>query len=261
MVARFTFVLVLALVLTPARAVTPKQTAAFGIALDATPQSVAAFLASNYKPCSIARSVYRQSPGATAREIAALAINPGLADGDPGSQNQCNYSPAGDDVIDAIDARFAHPDVDRKQPLHWLEVHRVYPDAIYARPPRFRMSFDELRSELLRTSASRSTNDGALPSVAANLAASLGVDKNIKREDYRVRYLWAAEGQLAKAAHEDSACECAGRYVKAVIEISRSPSTLPRNKFYVLSVNLLIEDPELRKRQAAWDAQWQQRKR
>jgi len=48
--------------------------------------------------------------------------------------------------------------------------------------------------------------------------------------------------------------------VKAVIEISRSPSTIPKNKFYVLSVALFVEDTELRARQNAWNAQWQTRK-
>ena len=44
--------------------------------------------------------------------------------------------------------------------------------------------------------------------------------------------------------------------MKAIIEISRSPVTIPKNKFYVLSVTILVEDTELRARQDAWNAQW-----
>jgi hypothetical protein len=262
MIARCTLGLVLAMVVAPIHAGAPKQTAAFGIALESTPQSVAALLAATYKPCGPVRSVYRHNPGAGGPAIAALGINPGLTAGDPVFQQPCSYSPAGDDLIDAIDARFAHPDVDGKQGLYWLEAYRGYPDAVHARPPRLRMSFDELRSELFRTYGKPiDERRERYTSAAANLATSLGIDKNVKREDYRVRYLWAADGRLADAAHDDSPCECTGPYVRAVIEISRSPSTLPKNKFYVLSVTLLVEDPELRRRQATWDAQGHLQKR
>jgi hypothetical protein len=124
-----------------------------------------------------------------------------------------------------------------------------------------RNSFDELRAELLRTYG-RPIDERRerVASSAANLAASLGIGDDVAREDYLVRYLWAAKGRLAKTEHEDAACDCGGPYVKAIIEISRSPSTVPRNKYYVLSVILRVEDPDLRIRQDAWNAQWQQRK-
>lgn len=253
--------LVVALCFTRADAEPPKQTAAFGIALDATPQVVAPLLAARYQSCRVARSFYRVRPGTTDKQIAALAINPGLASHDPGTLSLCTHSPAGDGVTDAIDARFAHPEVGRNQPLYSLEVMRVYPDAVYAQPPRFRMSFDELRRELLRTYG-KPTDERRerIASYAANQMKSLGIDKNVKREDYVVRYLWAKAGRLTDAGYEDNPCECTGRYVKAVIEISRSPSTTPRNTFYALSVKLLVEDPDLRGLQDAWNARQQQPK-
>jgi hypothetical protein len=67
-------------------------------------------------------------------------------------------------------------------------------------------------------------------------------------------------GHLPDVENQDATCDCGGRYVKAVIEISRSPSTIPKNKFYVLSVALFVDDPELRARQDVWNAQWQARK-
>lgn len=197
----------------------------------------------------------------TGKQIAALAINPGLASHDPGTLSLCTHSPAGQDLTDAIDVRFAHPEVDRNQPVYSLEALRVYPDAVYAQPPRFRMSFDELSRELVRTYGKPiDERRERIASYAANQMKSLGIDKNVKREDYVVRYLWAKAGRLTDAGYEDAACECTGRYVKAVIEISRSPSTIPRNTFYVLSVKLLVEDPDLRGRQDAWNARHQQPK-
>jgi hypothetical protein len=260
-IVKIIVVLVGALGLPPAEAAPPKQTGAFGVALDATPDFVRTFLAASYRPCSIARSVYRKRPEETAPPTAALAINPGLAEHDPDPLGPCKYSPAGDGLTDAIDARFAHPEVDGSQRLYFLEAFRVYPDVVYSEPPRVRTSFDDVRNELFRTYGKPiEERRERIASSAANFAKSLGVAKSVKREDYRVRYLWAAEGRLPDVEHEDAGCDCAGRYAKAVIEISRSPSTMPANKFYALSVRLIIEDPDLRRRQAAWNGQWQQQR-
>jgi hypothetical protein len=259
---RVIVVLLGALAIARANADAPRQMAAFGIALDATPDSVKASLAARYKPCRVVSSVYRHRAGVAESPIAAVEINPGVAQNDPGSLDLCAYSPSGDGVTDAIDARFTHPDVDHNQPLYSLEVFRAYPDVVYIEPPRVRVSFDDVRSELFRTYGKPiDQRRERIISSAANRATSLGIYKNAKREDYVVRYLWASEGRLPDVEHDDFGCDCTERYVKAIIEISQSPLTIPKNKFYALSVKLVVEDPDLRTRQAAWNAQWRQDKK
>jgi len=244
-----------------ARAAAPKQVSAFGIDLGMTPQTVASTLAERYQVCNVVKSIYHASEGDTAEHIAALEINPGLTFNDIGAPDVCSYSPAGDGITDSIEARFLHPAIERDQAVYSIEAKRVYPDVVYSPLPRLRNSFDELRSELFKTYG-RPIDERRerVASSAANLAASLGIGQNVKREDFLVRYLWAQKGRLTEVENEDTSCVCTGRYVKAVIEISRSPSTIPKNKFYVLSVALFVEDTELRARQNAWNAQWQTRK-
>jgi hypothetical protein len=245
-----------------ARAAAPKQVEAFGIELGASPQWVASSLADRFRPCSIVRSIYHESPGQTAQHIAGLDINPGLTFNDIGAPDVCSYSLAGDGITDSIETRFAHPDIDRNQALYSIQAQRVYPDVVYSVTPRLRNSFDELRAELFRMYG-RPIDERRerIASSAANLAASLGIGQNVKREDYLVRYLWAQRGRLPDIENQDAGCDCGGRHVKAMIEISRSPSTIPWNKFYVLSVVLFVEDPELRARQDVWNAQWQAQKK
>ena len=240
-----------------AHAAPPKQVSAFGVELGATPQSVASVLAERYRVCSVAQSVYHELPGESVQRIAGLDINPGLTFNDIGAPDICAYSPAGDGVTDSIETRFAHPAVDRNQSLYSIEATRVHPDVVYAPLPRLRNSFEQLRAELFRTYG-RPIDEKRerVASSAANLAASLGIGQNVKREDYLVRYLWAAKGRLPTVENQDATCDCVGRYVKAVIEISRSPHTIPKNTFYVLRVVLFVEDPELRARQDDWNAQW-----
>jgi len=254
--ARFAIAIAGVLACASGFAATPRQTAAFGIALDATPDSVKSFLARRYAPCNVARSVYRNHPSGAAPQTAELAINAGLAAHDPASLSPCTYSPAGEGMTDSVEARFTHPDVDPQQPLYWLQVFRAYPDVAHATPPRIRTSFDDVRNELFRTYGKPSDERRErIVSYAASTETSLGVAKKIKRDDYLVRYLWSAKGRLTGADPEAAACDCADRYVEAVIEISRSPATTPPNKLYALSLRLLVEDPALRHRQDAWDAQ------
>jgi hypothetical protein len=243
-------------------AAAPTHPAAFGLELGASPGFVKTALEERYQACTVVRSIYHEVPGESAPQTAALAINPGLSFNDIGAPDVCAYSPAGSGITDAVDARFVHPDLDRNQPLYSVEVQRLYPDIVYGQPPRLRNSFDALRAELFRTYG-RPVDERRekVASSAANLAASLGIAHDVKREDYVVRYLWAARGRLAKDEYERAACDCEGPYVKAAIEISRSPSTIPKNKFYVLSVTILVEDVELRARQDAWNAQWQRQKK
>jgi hypothetical protein len=245
-----------------ARAAPPKQTAAFGIVLGAGPQSVTSALADRYRPCSVVQSLYHELPGDSTRHIAGLDINPGLTFNDIGAPDVCAYSPAGDGITDSIETRFAHPDIDRNQALYSIEVKRVYPDVVYSAVPKLRNSFEELRTELFRMYG-RPIDERRerVVSSAANLAASLGIGQNVKRDDYLVRYLWTQKGRLPDVEAEDASCDCDQRYMKAVIEISRSPSTIPKNKFYVLSITLFVEDPQLSMRQGVWNAQWQAQKK
>jgi hypothetical protein len=239
-------------------AATPRQTAAFGIALDATPDSVKRFLPEHYARCNVARSSYRNRPSGTSPQIAELTINAGLAEHDPASLNPCAYSPAGQGMMDSVEARFMHPDVDPRQRLYWLQAYRAYPDVVHVTPPRVRTSFDELRNELFRMYGKPSDERRErIVSYAASTETSLGVVKKVRREDYLVRYLWSAKGRLTNTDSETASCDCADRYVGAAIEISRSPATTPPNQFYVLSLRLLVEDPALTRRQDAWNAQWQ----
>jgi len=244
-----------------AQGAAPKQAGAFGVELGATPNTVAEVLADRYRPCSAVKSIYHEMPGESTPPIAELDINPGLTFNDIGAPDVCSYSPAGDGITDSIETRFTHPDVDRHQPAFSIETKRVWPDVVYAPVPKLRNSFDEVRADLFRIYG-RPIDERRehIASAAANLAASLGVGQNVKREDYLVRYLWAVKGRLPDVENQDATCDCGGRYVKAVIEISRSPSTIPKNKFYVLSVALFVEDSDLRARQDAWNAQWQRPK-
>ena len=244
-----------------AQAAAPKQAGAFGIELGATPNIVASAFADRYRPCSAVKSIYHGVPGETTQPIAELDINPGLTFNDIGAPDVCSYSPAGDGITDSIETRFAHPDVDHNQPAFSIEAKRVWPDVVYAPVPKLRNSFDNVRAELFRIYG-RPIDERReqIASSAANLAFSLGIGQNVKREDFLVRYLWATKGRLPDVENQDATCDCGARYVKAVIEISRSPSTIPKNKFYVLSVALFVEDPDLRARQDLWNAQWQERK-
>jgi len=187
-----------------ARAAAPKQVSAFGIDLGMTPQTVASTLAERYQVCNVVKSIYHASEGDTAEHIAALEINPGLTFNDIGAPDVCSYSPAGDGITDSIEARFLHPAIERDQAVYSIEAKRVYPDVVYSPLPRLRNSFDELRSELFKTYG-RPIDERRerVASSAANLAASLGIGQNVKREDFLVRYLWAQKGRLTDVENED----------------------------------------------------------
>ena len=251
-------VAVIALGALAAHAESPKEVGAFGVTLGASPQTVAAALAKTYPPCAAVKSVYRELPGERSQYIAGLDINPGLTFNDIGSADVCSFSPDGDGITDSIETRFVHPELERGQPLYAVTATRVWPDVVYAPTPKLQNSFDQIRSALFRTYGKPiDERREAVPSAAADLAASLGIGKNVKREDYRVRYLWAVKGRLAAVENEGMACDCGPRYVKAVIEISRSPSTIPKNRFYVLRMTLAVEDNDLRAAQDAWNARSQ----
>jgi hypothetical protein len=233
------------------------QLGAFGFNLLSTPTVAMGTFERDYGPCSVVRNVYHERPGEPGPIIAGLSVNPGLMYNDIGAPDVCSFSPAGDGVTDAVEARFAHPEIDVQQPMYSLEVERLYPDVVYGQPARLRNTFDALRAQLFRMYGKPiDQRRERITSSAANLAASLGIGKNVRREDYLIRYLWAAKGRLVDQEFEEATCRCEGPYVKAVIEISRSPSTLPKNTFYVLSVKISAEHQDLRVRQDAWNAQW-----
>ncbi len=242
------------------RADAPRNAAVFGLELGASAQSIAAALAERYRTCRVVKSVYNRSPGEPAEYVAELAVNPGLISNDIGP-NVCTYSPAGDDITDSIEVRFVHPDIDAGRIAYSIAAKRLFPDVVYLKPPRLRMSFEELQRQLFRTYGRPiDQRRERVASAAADLAKNLGMDRNVRRDDFLVRYLWAPKGRLPDVEREDASCDCGGRYVKALIEISRSPSTFPKNKLYVTSVVVVAEDADLRARQDAWNAQWQRPK-
>ena len=93
MVVRVIVLLAAALGLARAEAAAPRETAAFGLALDATPQSVAAVLAAPDPGGRGSRSLYPAPSGTPQKQTAALAINPGLASNDPATLSTCTVSP------------------------------------------------------------------------------------------------------------------------------------------------------------------------
>jgi len=241
-----------------AMAAPPLQVGAFGFTLYTTPTAAMATFQHDYAACYPVRTIFHEQAGDAGPITAALSINPGMIYNDIGAPDVCSFSPAGNGITDSIEAKFVHPGIDPGQPMYSLDVQRLYPDAVYGRPARLRNTFDALRAELLRTYGRPvDQRRERVVSSAASLAASLGIGEDVKRDDYLVRYLWAAKGgRLVALEGEESTCRCDGPYVKAVIEISRSPSTLPGNTFYVLSVKISVEDQALRARQDKWNAQW-----
>jgi hypothetical protein len=76
-------------------------------------------------------------------------------------QDLCAYSPAGDGVTDAMDARFLHPTIAPEQRVYFLEVQRSYPDVVYAPRPVLPNSFDGIRAELVRLYGRQSTRSAS----------------------------------------------------------------------------------------------------
>ena len=236
----------------------PKESTAFGAALGATPDAASKALRSQYAPCAPTRSIYHELPADKTPYAASVAINPGLTFNDIGAADLCAYSPAGEGITDGVEVRFVHPSIDAAQPVYQIEGRRLYPDVVYARPATLRNTFEAIRRGLFALYGKPlEERRDRVASSAANLAASLGIGKDVKREDYLVQYLWAEKGRLGDVDQEGVPCDCKGRYVKAALEISRAPTTIPKNTFYVLSVTITVDDPDLRRRQEAWNAQWQ----
>jgi len=236
-----------------ARAEAPKEVSAFGLALGQTPAQVRAVLSARVPHCAILPSVYHESEGYTDDVTAILDVA-------RGTEDVCRSGP-GEDVEDELSAFFAHPSIAEKQPLYQIDWQRTFPDVALVPHSKIKYSFDKIRAELFRTYG-RPIDDRQekTTSSAADLATSLSLGKNVKREDYLVRYLWASKGRLPDS-RDSPDCDCGARYVKAELEISRSPLTNPKNMYYVLSLSIFVRDTDLGARQEAWNAQWQQQKK
>src|SRR4051812_32732841 len=207
----------LALCLGSAHAAAPKNATAAGLSLGATPQSALDTLGGVYKNCRVVRSSYHESPGETEAVTASVEINPGLTFNDIGAADVCPISPAGEGITDSVEAAFVHRAIDARQPLYSIIATRLYPDVLYASPPKLTNKFEALRNELFRVYGKPlEERRERIASSAANLASSLGIGKGVAREDYLVRYLWAAKGRLAPVEYDDATCDCGGPYVKAI---------------------------------------------
>jgi hypothetical protein len=244
----------ISLSITCANAEAPKQASAFGLALGQTPEAVQSWLTKQLPHCYILPSIYHQSEGYPPKVTAIFEVGHGPA-------NVCRSGPGAGDIEDAVSVTFVHPSIAASQPLYQIDWRRSFPDLAPVSHAKINYSFDKTRAELFRTYGQPTdVREEKRMSNAANFARSLGLDKNVQREDKSVRYLWATKGRLP-ADPRSTVCDCGSRYVKAALEISRSPSTSPKNQYFVLSLSLFVRDADLGSRQDDWNAQWQQHKK
>jgi hypothetical protein len=190
-------------------------------------------------------SAYRAS-GLRINLIASYDIN-------RGSINECTR---GSQLDDSVEVTLAHPAVDPKRGAYRIDIVKLYPDSVLTIARKITRTFEPVRQDLFRTFGKPVQELRIeVPSSSANLARGLNMDKGIKREDYLVRYLWAAKGRLPEQSESDE-CDCGDAYVKAEIEISRSPLTSPKNQFYVTSLRVVMENSDVGRRQDQWNRQW-----
>jgi hypothetical protein len=236
-----------------ARAAQPKSLSVFGLSLGPGPEAGRAALEKRYPQCAVLPSVYHESEGYPDNVIAILDIARGTLE-------MCRDGPAGSEVEDEISTMYAHPSVDRNQPLYQIDFQRTYPDVVLGTNTHIRYPFDKLRAELVRTyGIPLEEHREKTSSSSADIAKSLAIDRGVKREDYLVRMLWAEKGRVV-GNWEPMECDCGLRFVRADIEISKSTATIPKNQYYVLTLKVFVQDAEIAKRQDAWNAQWQKKK-
>jgi hypothetical protein len=237
--------------LSSANAEAPGSPSVAGIRLGDAPAKVTDFLRKQYPPCDHQRSIYHASPGETAGPLAQVAIN-------EGTMNVCQGTPEGPDSTDALVVRFAHPAVDPERGTFEIHLDRHYPDPALASAKQIRYPYDKLLAQLRRQYGKPiDERRDRVASTSASMAKSLGIGDTVKREDYLVRLLWAPTGKLGKDEITGE-CDCGDRYVRAEIEISRSPVTRPANRYYVVRLALFTRDAGVHRRQSAWDRQWLQ---
>jgi len=242
----------LALSAAAASAEPPKQLSVDGLAIGQTPDAARTILTKRYPSCALLPSVFHESTGYPKDVLAILDIGRGTLD-------TCRAGPAGRETDDEATLMFVHPSLASNQPLYQIDVQRSFPDAALVKNSKILYPFDKIRAELFRTYG-RPTEERKekITSAAASFERGLSVGGEVKREDYLVRYLWANRGHL-DANLESATCDCGPRYVKADLEISRSPSTNPKSQFFVLKLRVVVRDSELGDRQDEWNAQWQKK--
>ena len=230
-----------------AAAAPPQRLSYDGLDIGATPDVLAAWLARQHPNCVPGSSSYRASEGYASNLIASYDIN-------RGSINEC--SKEGNELDDAVEVTLAHPAVDPTRGAYRIDIVKLYPDTVLTSVRKISRTFEPVRQELFRTFGKPFQELRIeVPSASANLARGLNMDKGIKREDYLVRYLWAAKGRLPEQPGSTE-CDCGDAYAMAEIEISRSPLTYPKNQFYVTSVRVVLENSDVRRRQHQWNRQW-----
>lgn len=231
----------ISLSITCAHAEAPKQLSAFGLALGQPPESVQSLLSHLLPNCSSDPSIYHESEGYADKITAILDVG-------QGSRGICRSGPEGDQVQHTLSLTFAHPSIAAGRPLYQIKWHRAFPDVALAPHAKMEYSFDKARSELFRTYGR--------PTEVREEKTTTAAAKNAQREDKLVRYLWATKGRLPKDL-QSTVCDCGSRYVIATLAISSSPSTIPKNQFFVLSLNIFVRDNDIGARQDEWNAQWQ----
>ncbi len=240
----------ISLSITCAHAEAPKQFSAFGLALGQPPELVQLLLSHLLPNCSIDPSIYHESEGYPDKVTAILDVG-------QGSLGICRSGPAEDQVQHTLSLTFAHPSIAAGQPLYQIKWRRAFPDVTPVPHAKIDYSFDKARAELFRTYGHPTdVREEKTTSAASKLATSGSVDKNVPREDKLVRYLWATKGHLAEDMRS-TVCDCGSRYVIATLEISSSPSTIPKNQYFVRSLTIFVRDNDIGVRQAEWNAQWQ----
>lgn len=223
-----------------------------GINVGAQPEAVDSWFAKRYRNCPVEHSIYHSAEGHASDLFSDYYVN-------RGSLTECHQDSEPGAIEDSIDVRLAHPAVDPTRAAYLVDIKRNYPDILLAPPRKVRYPFDKLRNELFRMYGKPIEERRVkVSSASADLAKSLGLGGGLKREDFLVRYLWATKGKLPDDK-ESTDCDCGDAYVKADIEVSRSPSTSPRNQLYVLSVSMFLENSAVRRRQEEWNAQWQRK--
>jgi hypothetical protein len=235
--------------LTLAHAEPPKSSTVAGIRLGDTPANIVAWLREKYPQCDLQRSIYHALPGEKAGPLAIAAINEGTI-------NVCHGTPEDGSSTDHITVRFAHPSIMADRGAFEIHVDRHYPDPALSSQKQIRYPLDSVLARLRRDYGEPSDQKREhRPSASANLAKSLGVGTDVKRNDETVRLLWAPKGKLVADQDLDK-CDCGDRYVIAEIEVTRSPMTRPANRAYATRLSVFVQQADVRRRQDAWNAQW-----
>jgi hypothetical protein len=209
-----------------------------GIALGSTPELVRHALEQRFPDCPMTINGYRDESGKVTHVVASFEIEPLI--------NQCGEETASTDVSEAVEARFAHPDVDSRQPLFALKVTRRFARPISNRLVRYRLS--DVESGLIEKYGSPVDRQQTRTVYSPDYVMKFGLKGRFTpTEKVIVRYLWAKAG----SANEKSATSDWGpSYVRAEIELENAKEVLPKGALYVVSVHIeaidrVLDDREL----------------